>query len=115
VARKDADPTLTRRQTENAKAAIQVGTLVSRLQKNANGEIEMTTGQIKSAEILLRKRMPDQQHLETESTSEPMPLSEIREQLIEMMVAEPELLKIAQARLNEKNKEETKANLSVVD
>lgn len=46
-------------QTEETRKKIQTSQLINRLQQNANGEIEMTQGQIKSAEILLRKSLPD--------------------------------------------------------
>jgi hypothetical protein len=58
----------TREMQEAHRERIQTGNLISRLQKNALGElicpqtkepIEMTAGQIKSAEILLKKTLPD--------------------------------------------------------
>ena len=43
------------------RTRIEVGKIITRLQKNANDElpVEMTAGQLKSAEILLRKALPD--------------------------------------------------------
>ena len=43
------------------RSRIEVGKIITRLQKNANDElpVEMTAGQLKSAEILLRKALPD--------------------------------------------------------
>ena len=57
----------TREMQDAHRERIQTGALISRLQKNAQGElyspkkepIEMTAGQIKSAEILLKKTLPD--------------------------------------------------------
>jgi hypothetical protein len=58
----------TREMQEVHRQRIKTGNLIDRLQKNADGElvdtvskekIEMTSGQIKSAEILLRKTLPD--------------------------------------------------------
>ena len=45
--------------TDTWKARIQVTVLATRLYKHAQGEIEMTQTQIKAAEILLRKMVPD--------------------------------------------------------
>jgi len=52
---------LNKRHDEEARNKIQASQLINRLSANAMGELkkEMTTGQIKSAEILLRKRLPD--------------------------------------------------------
>ena len=60
---------LTKRQTENCRAAIQATSLINRLQDNANGKlrdksgnfIEMTNGQVRSADILLNKALPNLQ------------------------------------------------------
>jgi hypothetical protein len=58
----------TREMQESHRARIKTSKLIDRLQLNADGElvdtvskakIEMTAGQIKSAEILLRKTLPD--------------------------------------------------------
>lgn len=53
---------------ENTKAKIQASQLINRLQNHALGAIEMSPTQIRAAEILLRKSMPDlsavQQQLE---------------------------------------------------
>lgn len=38
---------------------IQTSQLVNRLQDNAMGKIELTKGQLKSIEILLKKTLPD--------------------------------------------------------
>jgi hypothetical protein len=43
---------------------IQTSQLINRLQDNAIGEETMTAGQIRSAEILLRKSVPDLQAIE---------------------------------------------------
>jgi hypothetical protein len=46
---------------DETRAKIQASQLVNRLQDNALGKlkVEMTPGQVRSAEILLKKRMPD--------------------------------------------------------
>jgi hypothetical protein len=45
--------------TEEWKQKIQASNLITHLGKCAVGEIEMTSQQIKAAEILLKKVMPD--------------------------------------------------------
>jgi len=44
---------------EKWRERIQTGVLLDRLQKHALGEIEMTAAQVKSAEVVLRKTIPD--------------------------------------------------------
>jgi hypothetical protein len=46
---------------DETRAKIQASQLVNRLQDNALGKlkVEMTPGQVRSAEILLKKRLPD--------------------------------------------------------
>lgn len=41
------------------KEKIRAGVLLDRLSKHANGEIDMSNTQIKAAEILLKKVVPD--------------------------------------------------------
>lgn len=70
--RPDANPRLTRRQAENARAAIKVGLLIRRLHDNAMGKLSDSAGkkitlnpsQVKSAQILLNKTLPDMQQVE---------------------------------------------------
>ena len=63
----------TREMQDAHRERIKTGNLINRLQKNADGElicpytkerIEMTAGQIKSAEILLKKTLPDLKSVE---------------------------------------------------
>ena len=44
---------------EHWRSKIQTGNLLTRLNNHAQGKIEMTSSQIKAAEILLKKTMPD--------------------------------------------------------
>ena len=44
---------------ERTRAKIQTSQLINRLYSHANGEVDMTSTQIKAAEILLRKTIPD--------------------------------------------------------
>ena len=63
---------LTKRQSDNCRAAIPATSLVNRLQDTANGKlrdkdgnpIELSTGQVRSAEILLNKTLPNLQATE---------------------------------------------------
>jgi len=45
--------------SETWKAKIQAGVILDRLVKHVNGEIEMTASQIKAADILVKKTVPD--------------------------------------------------------
>jgi hypothetical protein len=49
------------RHDDDTRARIQTTQLVNRLQDNALGKLknEMTPGQVRSAEILLKKKLPD--------------------------------------------------------
>jgi len=44
---------------QRTREKIRTSQLVNRLEKSAFGEVELTTGQIKSIEILLKKALPD--------------------------------------------------------
>lgn len=46
---------------ERTRAKIQTSQLINRLMEHVNGTIEMTTTQVRAAEILLRKTLPDLQ------------------------------------------------------
>lgn len=50
---------ITKRQAETARAAIKTTQLMKRLQSHAMGELELTATQIRAAEIVLKKTMPD--------------------------------------------------------
>ena len=45
--------------TDEWKARIQAGVILDRLVKHVNGEVEMSSSQIKAADILLKKTVPD--------------------------------------------------------
>ena len=49
---------LNRRNTEQARAKIQVAKIVERLQQFVNGELELDGSQVRTAEILLNKTLP---------------------------------------------------------
>ena len=49
---------------EKTRAKIQTSQIINRLMKNINGEVEMSSSQVRSAEILLKKTLPDLQSVE---------------------------------------------------
>lgn len=110
----DADPQLTRRQAENARAAIKVGGLLSRLQRFAEaevgdedyGNVQMQPAQVKAAQVLLSKVLPDQTRVETEEITAPPSLAEIREEIVKMIAADPSLLEEASKLLDEPPKDD---------
>lgn len=53
---------------EKVRERIRVGVLVRRLQNHALGQLEMTPTQIKAAEIVLRKAVPDMRATEHSGT-----------------------------------------------
>jgi hypothetical protein len=89
MATRDKDPKLTRRQAENARAAIKVGMLLERLQRAAGGEIELSPTQIKSAQILLDKSLPTLQAIEsTQVEDKPEMSAEDVDQLLRDMIGD---------------------------
>jgi len=47
------------RHDEDTRTRIKVGNIINRLQKHVDGEIDMSATQLRAAEILLRKTLPD--------------------------------------------------------
>ena len=89
MANSDHDPKLTRRQAENARAAIQVGAIINRLKKAADGDIEMSPAQIKAAQILLDKSLPTLQSIEsTQIEDKPELAAEDVEALLKDLIAD---------------------------
>ena len=80
---------LTRRQTERHRESIRVSALITRLAKNAAGTlktpqgepIEMTAGQIRSAQILIDKAMPNLTSIEQTNIEEPQSRQTLQEEL----------------------------------
>jgi len=80
---------LTRRQTEHHRQSIKVSALMTRLAKNAAGtlktpqgeSIEMTAGQIRSAQILIDKAMPNLSSIEQTNIEEPVSRQSLQEEL----------------------------------
>lgn len=56
--------------SENTRKRIQATMLVKRLSSHALGEAEMTSTQIKAAEILLKKALPDLTAVEMDASVE---------------------------------------------
>jgi hypothetical protein len=52
------------RLTEAWREKIRTSMLINRLQNHVIGRIEMTQTQLRAAEVLLKKCLPDQQHIE---------------------------------------------------
>jgi len=55
---------------ERTRAKIQTSQLINRLLSHANGEVEMTSTQVRAAEILLKKTLPDLSSVEVGSDPE---------------------------------------------
>ena len=49
---------------ERTRAKIQTNQIINRLEKLVNGKIEMTLQQVRAAEILLKKTLPDLQAIQ---------------------------------------------------
>lgn len=49
---------------ERTRAKIQTSQLINRLFSHANGEVEMSATQVRAAEVLLKKTLPDLQSVE---------------------------------------------------
>ena len=47
------------RHSDRTREKIRTGMIVNRLQRYFKGEIELSAGQLKAADILLKKRLPD--------------------------------------------------------
>lgn len=70
---------LTKRQSDKTRAAIQTGLIRNRLQDHILGKVEMTATQVRAAEILLKKTLPDLRSTEvTGSDGGPVDLKLIR-------------------------------------
>ena len=68
----DKDPKLTRRQAENARAAIDVGKMLRLLKDNAEGLLkdELSPARIKGIQILLDKSLPTLQSIDSHVTTD---------------------------------------------
>ena len=50
---------LNKRQAESTRAKIQTSQIINRLSKHIDGEVKMSSTQVRAAEILLKKALPD--------------------------------------------------------
>lgn len=50
---------LLKHQSENCRLKIQTSQLINRLQDHANGKVELSPTQVRAAEVLLKKALPD--------------------------------------------------------
>ncbi len=57
---------LNKRQADTTRAKIQASQLINRLQNHVDGNCEMSTSQLRAAEILLKKSLPDLQSVEVD-------------------------------------------------
>jgi hypothetical protein len=55
---------LNKRHDEQTRSKIQTSQLINRLNDHAFGKVEMTPAQVRSAEILLKKSIPDLKSIE---------------------------------------------------
>ena len=84
---------LTKRQTEHHRQSIQVAALLTRLRKNGMGTLttpkgnalELTSGQIKSIQILIDKAMPNLSAIEQTHIEEPVSRQSMAEELKQVM------------------------------
>ena len=74
VTKPDADPKITRRQSENARATIRTHSLLQRLHENSEGKLKcedcgkqvfLSAAQVKSIQILLDKSLPTLQSIDS--------------------------------------------------
>jgi len=90
----DADPKVTRRQSENIRAQIakKAGATAARLQAHVDGKISLTPAQVRSAGILLSKVVADQKeiHQETSNPYEGVSKAELYDKLVDMLAAMPQ-------------------------
>ena len=60
------------RDDENTRLKIKAAQLINRLTNHANGEIELTSTQVRSIEILLRKILPDLSDIKMDVNAAPV-------------------------------------------
>jgi len=89
----DANPKVTRRQSENIRAQIasKAGATAARLQAHVEGKITLTPAQVRSAGILLSKVVADQKeiHQETGSPYEGVNRADLYDKLGEFLASMP--------------------------
>lgn len=76
--------------TEEWKEKIQLSMIINRLNSHIKGDLELSSTQIRAAEILLRKLIPDLARTEVkQETNINLTLSDARESIYRMLNATP--------------------------
>lgn len=102
------DAKLTYRQTARHRQSIRVAELITRLHKCANGDVDMTTAQIKAATVLLGKAMPDLQSIDStvETREAPKDEAQLKAELADLLKSlKPEELAQLHAMQAEKDED----------
>jgi len=60
------------RHDENTRLKIQASQLINRLTAHANGEVELSSTQVRAIEVLLRKTLPDLSDVRMEVDAQPI-------------------------------------------
>jgi predicted signal transduction protein with EAL and GGDEF domain len=60
------------RHDDNTRAKIQAAQLINRLTAHAQGEVELSSTQVRAIEVLLRKTLPDLSDVRMEVDSQPI-------------------------------------------
>lgn len=60
------------RHDDNTRAKIQAAQLINRLTAHANGEVELSSTQVRAIEVLLRKTLPDLSDVRMEVDAQPI-------------------------------------------
>lgn len=74
---------LTRRQVDSHRASIGIGVILDRLQKHTQGKLDMSSTQVRAAEILLRKTIPDLSSIEHSTDPENPLISRVEQHIID--------------------------------
>jgi hypothetical protein len=69
---------LTKRQATLHRESIRVSMLLNRLQDHVDGKVEMSQTQLRAAEVLLRKAMPDLKATDITTAGEKLDLNNVR-------------------------------------
>lgn len=80
-----AGPKLRRPKAAEVRTKIQAGVLITRLEQHAAGKIDMSPTQVRAAEVLLKKILPDLQSAELHHHDDTDSMSE--EQLVQLLAA----------------------------
>lgn len=94
---------LTTRQTERHRESIRIGVILERLNRIGAGELEVSSQALKANEILLSHALPKLQSMEITQDDQPqMDVGAMRQRLLELIQADPEIAKELQTALTGK-------------